>query len=800
MDKKQKLEMLQKLSEQELTKKFLIPLFESKGMGYKSVRRTHKPSEFGKDMICYKDEEIGRRKFTCVQAKATKIRTGDVDGILRQINEAFGEPFTDLDDGEKKKVHTVVVLTSSEFVVDAQNSLYAALRPSNLDVVFRDGNQLVDLIDKYLPSAFWDEYDYFTKYFEAMKSDFETIKDISAIGQREPIPLEDIYVSLRVSEKVTEREIPIDRELKIFEQDLMRTKPERGIERQRVIDADKAVKDYNRLVIVGAPGSGKTTLLKHLALSSCHENLKEQGRTCVPIPVTLREFADSEKGLRAYIDDVFEKYQFPRAKEFVEKDLREGRCRLLLDGFDELATKEKQDAVVGEIHKFIGAYPKVQVVVTSRLAGYHDELKGFTKLELMEFDDKQIGRFIENWFGKTDPGKAQSMFNAIDKNGPIKAIARNPLMVAIIAIIYEEDEELPQKRAVLYDRCVDVLLSRWDVQKRLKNKYTPKKKEFLLRKLAFYGHINNKRVLTEKEVMSVMLEYLPEVKLAEKDARPLLDEIWQRSYLLRQISRYSYDFLHLSFQEFFTALELTKQPDGNSTIIKHLPEPWWQEPALLYAGISGQATALINRIRKEVKEDIFYSNLMLFGRCAADDEFTEPALKEEIVNKLWSLYQTAEFSSLKKKAIKILALMKPDNIIDLLIGNLKATESDVRGSAADALGSLGSEKAIEPLIEALTTDTESDVRWRAADALGSIGSEKAIEPLIQALTTAKDSDVRWRAASVLGILGSDKAIEPLKSALKDEGEWMGEKVKDAAFASLEMISRRTGKRITIGPA
>ncbi|MBM3334025.1 HEAT repeat domain-containing protein, partial [Candidatus Sumerlaeota bacterium] len=125
-----------------------------------------------------------------------------------------------------------------------------------------------------------------------------------------------------------------------------------------------------------------------------------------------------------------------------------------------------------------------------------------------------------------------------------------------------------------------------------------------------------------------------------------------------------------------------------------------------------------------------------------------------------------------------------------------AKEWDVRWRAAEALGSIGSEKAISPLINALTTDKESDVRGRAAEALGSIGSEKAISPLINALTTDKESYVRWRAAYALGSIGSEKAIEPLKAALRDEGRWAGEKVKDAAFASLEKISRKVGRRIT----
>jgi len=306
-------------------------------------------------------------------------------------------------------------------------------------------------------------------------------------------------------------------------------------------------------------------------------------------------------------------------------------------------------------------------------------------------------------------------------------------------------------------------LSKWDVQKKLKNKYPLDKKEFILRKLAFYGHMNNKRILTEKEVMEEVFQYFPQIQLLEEDANPFLDEIWQRSYLLRQISMDSYDFLHLSFQEYFTALELKEQADGISTIVAHLAEPRWEEPILLYAGIRKDATDLIRRIKEKVPEDMFYSNLMLFGKCVADADFTEPSLREEIISSLWSLYQTAEFALLEKKAIKVLSFIKPDNIIDLLIEDLESTESDARESAADALGGIGSEKAIEPLIKALATDKVGGVRGSAADALGGIGSEKA--------------------------------IGPLKNALKDEGEWIGEKVKDTAFTSLEKIGKRIKKRI-----
>ena len=237
MDRKEKLKMLQKLSEKALTKNFLIPLYESEGMKYKNVRYTHKNLEFGKDIICYEDDRYGNRIYTGIQVKKTRIKTSNVARIAHQIREAFGEPFTD-NDGKKQTLDRFIVLTSNEFSEEAKDSLWANLRSDRLDklVTMIDGYKLLALLDDYLPSAFWNEYDYFNKYHNTMKSEFETIEDVSAIGQKEPVPLEDIYVSLRLveSEEAKEREISHEKEEKLSE-DEQRKLEEKKEQRQRYL-------------------------------------------------------------------------------------------------------------------------------------------------------------------------------------------------------------------------------------------------------------------------------------------------------------------------------------------------------------------------------------------------------------------------------------------------------------------------------------------------------------------------------------------------------------------------------------
>jgi len=87
----------------------------------------------------------------------------------------------------------------------------------------------------------------------------------------------------------------------------------------------------------------------------------------------------------------------------------------------------------------------------------------------------------------------------------------------------------------------------------------------------------------------------------------------------------------------------------------------------------------------------------------------------------------------------------------MLIEALKDGDSDVRGSAANALGKIGDKSAVPQLIEALNFDHSTDffddsteVRRAAAEALGEIGDESAIKPL------------KARLDGFLGIFGGEK--------------------------------------------
>jgi HEAT repeat protein len=103
--------------------------------------------------------------------------------------------------------------------------------------------------------------------------------------------------------------------------------------------------------------------------------------------------------------------------------------------------------------------------------------------------------------------------------------------------------------------------------------------------------------------------------------------------------------------------------------------------------------------------------------------------------------------------------------VKLLIIALGDEAEMVRSGAAFALGELGSEAAVEPLLQLLIQDV-SETGDHAADALVKIG-QPAAAGLIEALQQT-EAGVRVRAARALVPIKSRQAIGPLFHALEDE--------------------------------
>lgn len=197
---------------------------------------------------------------------------------------------------------------------------------------------------------------------------------------------------------------------------------------------------------------------------------------------------------------------------------------------------------------------------------------------------------------------------------------------------------------------------------------------------------------------------------------------------------------------------------------------------LVAAPVLGQQTAAVEKSGKDVDSllrDLKDNNSTIRANAAeALGKINDSRVVDPLI---YALHDRN--SSVRQNAVLALDSLAGGSLIQ----SLKDKDIEVRKCAIYKLGSFGVNGL---LIQVLKDQTQnSTVRVSAAFALGSLGNEEAVEPLIQALNDT-DPNVRAEAAIDLGDIGDKRAVEPLIRALKDDNS----RVRDYASQGLGEIN------------
>lgn len=337
----------------------------------------------------------------------------------------------------------------------------------------------------------------------------------------------------------------------------------------------------NKFVLLGAPGSGKTTLLSFFAVMLAQDNPEKIGLApeidCLPILIKIRDFARlSDINLLDYARQFAEKTMSvkPLPEGFFEYWLADGRAMILLDGLDEVVEESKRYAVVQQIESFLGQYHQNLAIITSRPAGYKRDFfntSEFEHYQLQLFDNAKVDEFINRWYDSRvrDAAEAQcrkdSIKKALDENDRIKLLARNPLLLTIIALIHRYQAVLPRARHKLYEKAVETLLKNWDANKNMTEKSVFKCLDAdddlrrLMEILAYWIHTQGSTDKPEGGTLIVKEDLLDQLTLniktkkqverfqAKEEAKRFVDFIQQRTGLLNEQGQDLYAFVHKTF-------------------------------------------------------------------------------------------------------------------------------------------------------------------------------------------------------------------------------------------------------------
>jgi hypothetical protein len=97
-------QQVQDMIESDLRKQVLVPLLRA--MNFQSVHEYHGNTEFGKDIVCWKFDELHNRKNLALVVKATHVsgQSKAAADIENQVRQCFSKPYIDLITGSNEEV------------------------------------------------------------------------------------------------------------------------------------------------------------------------------------------------------------------------------------------------------------------------------------------------------------------------------------------------------------------------------------------------------------------------------------------------------------------------------------------------------------------------------------------------------------------------------------------------------------------------------------------------------------------------------------------------------------------------
>lgn len=424
--------------------------------------------------------------------------------------------------------------------------------------------------------------------------------------------------------------------------------------------------------VIADPGYGKTTLMQFLTLTFANEGYRDQGaKELIPVLLLFRDFQGRIQGqntpsLPQLI--VATVQQLPRCEDlrasepwFREK-LQQGKCLVMLDGLDEVP--DPQRAMVSKWANWqMQNYP-CQFILTSRPHGYNSSLfNGVEQIDVLDFNNDQKRTFIEKWYRfiawetkwrwhwreseRLEPAKrlseaqarAQSQDDA-DKaaddlkrqlfaDGSLIDLAKNPLLLTIIAVAHKFKERLPQRRLDVYREIFKLLLEDRPYQRQTR--------------LTISNAADNQRVLqrlADELTRANITKFTPQEgsawikdRLAEVYSDPaltpkkFLQEIQQVSGLLAGGEGYLYEFTHKTFQEYLAAVELSERNCGEG-VMEHFADENWKEVVYFYALLTNPVPFIAKAL--EIPENLH--TLDLAERIANDAKSIDDPLRQRLLD------------------------------------------------------------------------------------------------------------------------------------------------------------------------
>ena len=557
----------------------LHPLLRDVLNKLKSIERvhyTHGPDEKGADFVLTRrDPALESTSHIGVVVKVGKIHQNMGD-LERQIDEC-GMPRKINGGREDVRLTEIWIVTTQGITRNAKDKIFEKF--SKHKVEFIDGEQLAKLVDTH---AAW--------YWHNVPSPIGTY--LATVSKR----MGELDHELNLLSALECDDFYVDPDIQEIEK--IAYVKNRRFARPSYVELWDEVRKHRVCMLEGDMGYGKSKTARVLINQFCApERFKSE--PWLPIFLSYKAFRDRYAGdvaacLNRELADLWNSAKEGQAKVI-----------LVLDGIDE-AVNPDEDWL--EILKLLLTNAKefsyLHILLTTRPLRHINEVvtlgSSVKRLSLRPMSLNKVVKFIEKACQKFNLPK--KLFEDLQRSELFKHLPNSPIAAALLSsLLAQNQHDLPSNMTELYAKSIDLMLGRWDIQK----KVSTEKEYQVIERVALHltqFMVRNRLIWMSEVEASLMVDDWISRRNLQVDAKAVFARLLDRtSIFARDADTGVIGFRHRSFGEYLFARGAAR--DGQLPQFVNALEPYWIYPQFFFIGTKGDCREIVSSLFEQVPKD-----------------------------------------------------------------------------------------------------------------------------------------------------------------------------------------------------
>jgi endonuclease G, mitochondrial len=337
-----------------------------------------------------------------------------------------------------------------------------------------------------------------------------------------------------------------------------------------------------RFILRGLPGGGKTTALRRLFAEHRDAYLAEEPEARLPLYWQLRDWRGGPI-LDVVIDSLIRGGKANCDIDMLYAAIANGQMILLLDGVDEVGPSLRP-RLEASLRELVDVYPQFHVGVTCRSSIAVCVPTDFAEFELLPLNEQQVREVLFRQAAALglDRWVTERIHADIHRVPYLEAIARNPMLISALVLLYASAPEVPRSAASLVLSVMDAMVRRWDVKRGVPRIIPPDSLWYAIGRLAY-------RMLDRGESTVRRTDVLDLVQ-GVTNASQVVDDLTALP-IFERTSADEISFRHVSFRDVCAAQYAAGDPAAAATVRRRASE--WPDVVTFLDELHGHASVPI---------------------------------------------------------------------------------------------------------------------------------------------------------------------------------------------------------------